>query len=387
MLILGSVILATSPVQAAPPTPEEARRRAEFEEARRLDIERRRKLAEENRRQQEEHKRRTEAILRKRREKSLCLAGTDTARSAVKELYQAYRKELATGPAQIYWTGGGTGAGIRELVAGHAEAALIRRALTEKQHQQLKAAFPDPKRQPKEVPFLKAALMIVVHKANPTNGLTYQQIEDIYRGKTADWSALGDFSGKITRLGTAPAMLSWGMFTGQILKGNLVKLPGLPFRKEGYEEEEVAEHYRKLREKHKATGGKPFAMYPSDQKILDEVAKNRNAIGYCIVPSVASELKGVRIINVVPPGQKEPVAPTRENILFDKYPLQLTVKFLISPNASQVAGGFIKFACSEQAAPMITKGGLIGAGEKLGILRQRRDLLPKEPGPKGKAND
>lgn len=311
---------------------------------------------------------------RQYRAQCLCLGGTDTVSGALMALYAEFRKsQPPDGPRKILYVGGGNTVGLRELCAGRVEAALIKNELTEAQQKQLSRAFPDAARKPAEQVFAKAVLVFVVHPTHDVAALEAGQIEDIYRGKTADWSQVGARGGKVARLGTTYPAISWGIFTRRILKGRTVQTHDrLPFRSTGY----TLEEYSRLRREMAATrpkhpGGGAFPRYRQDAKVVQEVAKDLNAIGYCLLPSGGQPLKGVRVIQIIPGKGEKPVAPTRENVLFDKYPLQLTVKFLISPNASQVARDFIKFACSEQAAPIISRCGLIGAGEKLGILRKR----------------
>ncbi len=329
------------------------------------DREARRKAMEERRRQY--------------RARHLCLGGTDTVSGVLETLYAEFRKTHPDGPRKILYEGGGNTVGLRELCAGRVEAALIKNEPTEAQQKQLSRAFPDAARKPAEQVFAKAVLVFVVHPTHDVAALEPGQIEDIYRGKTADWSQLEARAGKVARLGTTYPAISWGIFTRRILKGRTLRSQDrVPFRVEGY----TLEEYSRLRRELAATqpkhpGGGAFPRYRQDAKVVQEVAKNLNAIGYCLLPSGGQPLKGVRVIQIIPGEGEKPVAPTRENLLFDKYPLQLTVKFLISPNASQVARDFIKFACSEQAAPIISRCGLIGASEKLGILRSRRLALMK----------
>ena len=113
-------------------------------------------------------------------------------------------------------------------------------------------------------------------------------------------------------------------------------------------------------------------MHLSDQKVLDEVAKNRYAIGYCLMRPGEFKPKGLWLIPIIPPGEKVPVKPTRENVLPDKYPLQVTIKFLIRPDASQVARDFIKFACGPEGAQVARKCFLYPEYERQQYLARKR---------------
>ncbi|MCD4824708.1 MAG: substrate-binding domain-containing protein [Phycisphaerae bacterium] len=335
----------------------EARKKAEAEEQRRLVAKRKVKA---------------EAVLAKIRGKSLCLAGTNTARSTLEKLYREFHQKNPDTPQKLFYEGGGTEVGFREILVGHAEAALVRRKLTDKEKKQLAKAYPNPKRQPTEAVFSKSAMVIIVHKSNRISSFTYQQIEDIYRGKVTDWSEVSSRKAKIERIGTTYPALSWGMFTRQILKGKRVRFPEekKPRVRRKRTRDDII---RERRERHQRfPGGGAFPRYIQDGKVIQEVAKKPNAIGYCILSPGEFKTKGVRIVPIIPEGKTEAIEPTRENVLFDKYPLQLTIKFLIRPGASQVARDFIKFVCSEEVAEMVRQCGLHPVSEKEQILIKRR---------------
>jgi len=300
---------------------------------------------------------------------SLRLAGTNTASRSLQVLYDKFRKEHPELSPLFRYISTGTDAGLAEFFAGRAQVAVIRRALNKGQEQQFAKAFPDPKRQPEEIVFGKSALVFVVHRSNPITALGYGQIENIYRGKITNWFELNGPNLKIERLGTMP---SNGIFHRLILKGRRVRfknvLPGSdPHRRN---REAFHKALRELRKKYPGSG--PFPRYRNDSRVVKEVAKKPNAIGYCILPPGEFRPKGVRLVPVIPPGEKVAVKPTRENVLFDKYPLQLTIKFLVRPDASQVVRDFIKFACSNEAAEIVRNCGLHPISEKEQILSAKK---------------
>ncbi|MCL2700482.1 MAG: substrate-binding domain-containing protein, partial [Phycisphaerae bacterium] len=339
-------------------TGDEEAQRVAFEEARRMDDAARRRIAEEHRRRQEEQLQRNKEIRQQFRAQSLCFAGTDTAYSVLEKLYAAFCKDRENIPMRLDYTGGGDDIGVQELISGRAEAALLREVLTETDKEALKTAFPNPDFQPTTVELGRLALIIVTNDANPVRGLTLKQLEDIYRGTTTKWSDVNGAGNEIVRIGTDYPQLSWGMFLDVVLKNKSVKLEDLPFRPEGYTNEEHRAFEQKLREKYKATDGKPFAMLASDDKVLVEVAKNRAAIGYCIHPAGKALPKGVRWVPIIPEGSKEAVAPTQENVLLGKYPLQVTIRWLVSPRASDTCKEFIRFVCSEEATSVLQAGAI-----------------------------
>jgi ABC-type phosphate transport system substrate-binding protein len=102
------------------------------------------------------------------------------------------------------------------------------------------------------------------------------------------------------------------------------------------------------------------------------VAKDPEAIGYGLMPADGVVPPGVRFVPIVPSGQQNPVPATRENVLLDKYPLSLTVFFLVRPNASLVVKEFVRFACAASAMPLVRESGLHHVSEKEEILAAQR---------------
>ena len=288
-----------------------------FEQLRAEDIARRKAALEEELRRAAEHRASQEKILSRIRADSLCLAGTDTACSTLTRLYQEFRRGRSRGPRQVWYQGGGTDIGIARLTRGHAQAALIRRVLKPKEQAQLAAAFPAGTPQPKEVAFSKSALVFLVHATNRVPSLTCRQARGIYLKEIAEWQQVGaGVASQIRPLGTTYPALSWGIFTRQVMNNRSPKRG--PKRLRG--ERLTPEEHKKRLEEWKKSNPYAFRICDSDAKVAREVAKDRSAIGYCILPSTDVKLKGVRAVPIVPPDGGEAVAPTRENLLLDKRP-------------------------------------------------------------------
>jgi phosphate transport system substrate-binding protein len=88
---------------------------------------------------------------------------------------------------RISVTGGGTGTGIAAMINGTVDIANASRAM---KAEEIATAESNGI---KSVEFIVArdAIAVVVHPSNPVDGLTLQQISDIYVGKITNWSELG----------------------------------------------------------------------------------------------------------------------------------------------------------------------------------------------------
>lgn len=114
--------------------------------------------------------------------------GSDTMVNLAAAWAEAYAAVDKTVLIEV--NGGGSGVGIKGLINGTTELANSSRHIEDKEKEELKT-----KRQLDSKEFLIAfdALSIYVHKDNPLNEITVEQLADIYRsdGKITKWSELG----------------------------------------------------------------------------------------------------------------------------------------------------------------------------------------------------
>ena len=114
--------------------------------------------------------------------------GSDTMVNLAAAWAEAYGAVDKTVVIEV--NGGGSGVGIKGLLNGTAELANSSRHIEDKEKAELKE-----KRQLDAKEFIVGfdALSIYVHKDNPMNEITMEQLNDIYgaTGKTTKWSELG----------------------------------------------------------------------------------------------------------------------------------------------------------------------------------------------------
>jgi phosphate transport system substrate-binding protein len=88
---------------------------------------------------------------------------------------------------RISVTGGGSGTGIAAMINGTVDIANASRAMKSEEI----AAAEDNGISPVQFVVARDAIAVVVHPTNPVDGLTLQQISDIYTGKITRWNQLG----------------------------------------------------------------------------------------------------------------------------------------------------------------------------------------------------
>ena len=89
--------------------------------------------------------------------------------------------------------GGGSSVGIAAIIDGTCDIADASRPMKETE---LTKAM-DNGRNPTANVVAMDGIAVILHPSNPINGLTKQQIKDIYTGVISDWSKSGGQSGKI----------------------------------------------------------------------------------------------------------------------------------------------------------------------------------------------
>jgi phosphate transport system substrate-binding protein len=150
---------------------------------------------------------------------------------------------------RISVTGGGSGTGIAGLINGTLDIANASRAMTPEEIAAAKANGITPV----EHKVARDAIAVVVHPSNPIQGLTLQQISDIYTGKVSNWREVGGEDRPIVRLSRESNSGTYTYFLENVIR--LGKKTTLVFSPD-------------------------TLLMPSSQGISSEIAINKNAIGY-----------------------------------------------------------------------------------------------------------
>ena len=115
--------------------------------------------------------------------------GSDTMVNLASAWAEAYGKGDKSVSVEV--GGGGSGTGVTALIEGTAQIANCSRTFEEKEVADFKAKHPG--KEPKEYMVGYDAMSIFVHKDNPLNEISLEQLGEIYKqdGKITKWSQLG----------------------------------------------------------------------------------------------------------------------------------------------------------------------------------------------------
>lgn len=252
------------------------------------------------------------------------LKGSDTMVNLGQAWAEAFMKKSPD--ASIAVTGGGSGTGFAALIGGTADIAEASRSIKQEEIDQCKQKGFTPS----EMKVGFDGIAVVVNPANPVKTLTVQQLADIFTAKITDWKDVGGTPGKITLLSREVNSGTHVYFKEHVLNNGDAK------------------------------GTVEFApsamMMPSSQAIADEVAQNTGAIGYYGMGYISAKQKALPISA----GEgKEPVPPTLENVLSNKYPIS---RPLFMYTKGEPAGGvkqFIDFVLSPEGQDIVKKLGFV----------------------------
>jgi phosphate transport system substrate-binding protein len=212
--------------------------------------------------------------------------GSDTLVNLALAWAEAY---VAIHPdVRISVTGGGSGTGIAAMINGTVDMANASRAMKETELNAARANGIEPV----EHTIAQDAIAVVVHPANPVDGLTLQQVSDIYTGKITNWRELGGEDRPIVLLSRESNSGTYVYFLE-----NVIRLGD---------------------EKSDLLFSPDTLLMPSSEGISAEVRQNRNAIGYDGLGYVTDDQKMVAI--AIEPGAPY-VLPSVATVNDHSYPI------------------------------------------------------------------
>jgi ABC-type phosphate transport system substrate-binding protein len=246
-------------------------------------------------------------------------------------------------PPQLFYDTTHAGVTVRQLLAGEVDIGVIGRQLTDEERMALEAVRPAGSRQATQLMLARSVIAVIVHQRNPVRQMTIEQVEEAYRNHDGNWRAFGAWDRPIDRIGTAYPLLSWSMFTGHVLKDEMVAFPD-PLRIDPNHlpmGDEITRHRQEQRSRF--PGGGPFPQYQDDRRVMTEIAGNVNAIGYCLMPADGRLPEGVRALSLAATKDDGACPPTLERIALDDYPLQNTLWVIVRPDASEQVRAFAEY--------------------------------------------
>jgi len=189
---------------------------------------------------------------------------------------------------RISVTGGGSGTGIAAMINGTVDIANASRKMKPEEF----AAAEANGISPVEFVVARDAIAVVVHPSNPVDGLTLQQISDIYTGKITNWQEVGGEDRPIVLLSRESNSGTYVYFLEHVIRlGNTES--DLLFSPD-------------------------TLLMPSSEGISAEVRQNPNAIGYDGLGYVTPDQK---VLAIARDASSPYVLPSVETVNDGSYPI------------------------------------------------------------------
>jgi phosphate transport system substrate-binding protein len=212
--------------------------------------------------------------------------GSDTLLNLALAWAERYMSENPQ--VRISVTGGGSGTGIAALINGTVQIANASREMSSEEIAEAKKNGVSP------VKFIVAldGIAVVANKTNPVQGLTLQQLSDMYTGKLTRWTDVGGENRPVVLLSRESNSGTYVYFLEQVVRQGDAK--------------------------GKALFSAQTLLMPSSQGISAEVEQNPNAVGYDGLGYVTSEQK---VIAVARTAAGPYVLPSARTVLDSSYPV------------------------------------------------------------------
>ncbi|WNY27220.1 PstS family phosphate ABC transporter substrate-binding protein [Methanolapillus ohkumae] len=234
---------------------------------------------------------------------TLTVSGSTTVLPLVQTLSEEYMADNTD--VIISLKGGGSGTGLAELIDKTNDIAMSSRKINDKEIANANANGI----QPVETIIAWDGLTIVVHPENPVNSLSLEQLSKIYSGEYTNWKQVGGNDMPIAVICRDSASGTQEYFKEAVMKNTSLRNDVIT---------------------QAATGA-----------VTQEVAQNKNAIGYIGAAYQDSRIKtiGIQVNGTV-------VYPAEQNILTGTYPLSRPLYLYTTQNPTLAAENFISYIMS-----------------------------------------
>ncbi len=229
--------------------------------------------------------------------------------TSVQPFAEALAEEFMAGHSaeKIFIQGGGSTAGIQAVLSGAAQVGMSSRKLEESE----KALI--------AVPIIYDAIAVIVHRTNPLDNLTIDQIQKIYSGKITRWKKVGGVDRAIT----------------------------VVTREEGSGTRETFQNLVMGKNEEISLGA---LVQDSNGAIRQVVADDPHAIGFISLGLVNDRVKALKI---------DGIEATVENVRAQRYKIVRPFLFVFKSPPQGVAKEFLDYVLSPKGQKLLMQEGLV----------------------------
>jgi phosphate transport system substrate-binding protein len=162
-------------------------------------------------------------------------------------------------------------------------------------------------------------IAVIVNSANPVKSLTKKQVEQIFTGDVADWSAVGGSGGKIS------------IYTRNTSSGTYSEFKELAMKKRDY--------------------AKSSQKMAGNEQIAAEVGKNPSGVGY--VGMAYTKASGVKVISI------DGATPSVKSVQDHSYPYWRPTFYYTNGEPGGLAKQFVDFTLSSGGQNIVSRVGFV----------------------------
>jgi phosphate transport system substrate-binding protein len=210
--------------------------------------------------------------------------------------------------------GGGSGVGIASIIDSTADIGDASRPIKDKE----KATASEKGVNVYENVVAADGIAVIVHPSNSVNGLTKDQIKEIYTGKISNWKDIGGKSAQIVIVSRDSSSGTFEAFNEMALDKEKVRPDAL--------------------------------LNASNQAVATIVANTSGAIGYVGLGYLSSTVKPVTVNSV---------ECTKQNVVNGSYPLARNLYMYTNGKPQGVVKDFIDFIMSPEGQKLVDKAGFV----------------------------
>ncbi len=234
-------------------------------------------------------------------ESTIQIAGSTSVQPLSEELVKAFMAE--NNKVRINVAGGGSGAGVKAAAAGTADIGASSRELKEEE------------KNVKEYVIALDGIAIIVHKDNPVNDLSQEDIKKIFAGEITNWSELGGEDGAIHVYNREDGSGTRGAFT-ELIMGKEVSITDKAI------------------------------IQNSTGAVRTAVAGDKTGIGYISLGGINEEIKALKV---------DGVEATVENIKTKTYKIYRPFLYLTQKEPEGVVKAYIDWVLSLEGQGIVAE--------------------------------
>jgi phosphate transport system substrate-binding protein len=253
--------------------------------------------------------------------------GSDTMVNLALAWAEAYH--AARPSVNLSVTGGGSGTGIAALVNRTVDLANASRAIKPEERAEAEARGVESI----EHVVARDAIAVIVHRDNPVQQLTLQQISDIYSGKINRWSQVGGLDRPIVRLSRETNSGTHVYFLEQVIR------LGNPDDATLFAADTL--------------------LLPSSEGINSELSYNENAIGYDGLGYVTD---AVRVLAIARSSQDPYTRPSTETVNNGTYPISRDLYMYSAGQAEGEILAYLQWILSSEGQAIVADQGFVPVG-------------------------